>query len=155
MFNNNKAALAAVRDAVDALREAIEALKKERDEEIVNERVVAQIKEIKDGIQRQRTLDDLTAKYLSWLIRERAAFQRQTDWPTPETDAEKGTKNTLDHYRARDPEYTWERLAASARDSDAGLERTARSIAREVMHARAESVCDEAIARLTPFYFST
>jgi hypothetical protein len=49
MFNNNEAALAAVRDAVDALREAVEAPKKGRDEVIVNERVVAQIKEIKEG----------------------------------------------------------------------------------------------------------
>jgi hypothetical protein len=151
MFKNNEVALAAVRDAVDALREAIEALKKERDEDIVNERVVAQMKEIKEGIQRQRTLDDLSAKYLSWLIRERAAFRHQADWPTPKTDAEKATKRTLDHYRVNEPEYTWESLAGSTLDSDGGLERMARSIARKVMHARAESVCDEAIARLTPF----
>jgi hypothetical protein len=152
MFNNNEATLSAVRDAVDALREAIEALKKERDEDIVNERVVAQIKEIKEGIQRQRTLDDLSTNFLSWLIRERAAFRRQTDWPTPKTDAEKTAKSTLDQYRAREPEYTWERLAEATLDSDVGLESTARSIARKVMHARAEWVCDEAIARLTPFY---
>ena len=152
MFNNNEAALTAVRDAVDAMREALEALKKERDETIVQERIAAQIKQIKEDIAGQRMFEDLAAKFQFWLIRERAAFRRQSDWPTPKTDDEKATKNALDAYRAKNPDYTWESLAGATLDSDVGLETTARSIARKVMFARAEWMCDEAIARIKPFY---
>jgi hypothetical protein len=76
---------------------------------------------------------------LSWLIRERAAFRRQADWPTPKTDAEKATKATLDHYRAREPRYTWESLAESTLGSDVGLESTARSIAHRQFHCPEEA----------------
>jgi hypothetical protein len=151
MFNNNETALAAVRDAVDALREAIEALKKERDEAIVNERVVAQIKEVKERIQRQRAHHELATDMFFWMVKERRAFRGETEWPSPSTPKEIGTRETLDHYRRENTEYTWERLAGSTLDSDSGLDTVTRNIARKIMISRGEYLCDEASA-LTPFY---
>ena len=146
MFNKTDAALNAVREALDAMREALAAFK-ESQEAVIDQRVTARLERVKGAITQWRAGEELTADIFFWLVKERAAFRGDAEWPKLQSASEERTKIAVEHYRSKRSDYEWPRLKAAALDADSGLQSLARIIANQVIAARAELNCDEALAR--------
>jgi hypothetical protein len=126
---------AAHQEAIDAMREALAAFR-EAQEVVIDQRVTARLERIKGAITQWRAGEELAADIFFWLVKERAAFRGETEWPKPQSASEASLQKTIEHYRSQRSDYKWPKLKEAALDSDGGLQSLARIIASQVIAAR-------------------